>query len=91
MLASPRPRKKYSGDWKGATHRDEDGLLSWCLGGDLLYPDAFIIVMNVIHGRNRTVPRVLESLAEIAVVTDYLPCHEFMEIVSVLWMNGLLV
>ena len=83
MLASSRLHKMYYGDWKEATDRDEDGLLTWRVG-DLVDPGVFITVMNVIHGRNRDVPRVvdLESLAKIAVVTDYLMCHESMEVFS---------
>ncbi|RYP73845.1 hypothetical protein DL769_004146 [Monosporascus sp. CRB-8-3] len=55
MLASPRLHKMYSGDWKENTDRDEEGLLLWRVG-DSLGPGVFIIVMNVIHGRNRNVP-----------------------------------
>lgn len=90
VLASPRLRKMYYGDWKEATDRDEDGLLTWRVG-DLFDPAVFITVMNVIHGRNRELPRVvnLELLAKIAVVTDYLMCHESMEVLSVVWMNEL--
>lgn len=89
MLASPRLRKMYVGDWKGATDRDEGGLLTWL--GDLFDLGIFITVMNVIYGRHRNVPRVvnLESLAKIAVVTDYLMCHESMEVLSVVWINEL--
>ena len=90
MLASPYLRKMYSGAWKEATDRDEDGLLPWHVG-DLFDPDAFIIVMNVIHGLNRQIPLVvnLELLAKIAVVTDYLQCYESMEVFSVIWIDRL--
>ena len=90
MLASPYLQKMYSGNWKEAADRDRDGLLSWRVG-DLFDPEAFIDVMNVIHGRNRLVPRTvdLELLAKIAVITDYLKCHESMEIFSALWMVSL--
>ena len=90
ILASPVLEKMYSGDWKEATERNEDGLLSWN-AGDYLDPKAFSIVMGVIHGRNRKVPRSidLETLAKVAVVTDYLQCHEAMEIFSTLWIGHL--
>lgn len=70
--------------------RDKDGFLSWDVG-DLFDPKAFIIVMQVVHGLNRKVPRAvdLELLAKIAVVTDYLQCHESMEILSALWIDNL--
>lgn len=90
MLASPSLRKMYSGDWKETTLRDEDGLLSWDVG-DLFDPNAFIIVMNVVHGLNRKVPRAvdLELLAKIAVIVDYLKCHESMDVFSAIWIEGL--
>lgn len=90
MLASPYLRKMYSGAWEEATHRDDGGLLSWHVG-TFFDPDAFIIVMNVIHGLNRKVPRVvdLELLAKIAVITDYLQCHDSMDVLSVVWIDRL--
>lgn len=90
MLAIPRLRKVYSGDWKETTDRDKEGLLLWRVG-DTFDPDAFLNVMYVIHGRNYKVLRVidLELLAKIAVVTDDLQCHEAMGVFPYVWMNGL--
>jgi hypothetical protein len=90
MLASPRLRKTFSGAWKETADRDGDGLLTWHIA-DLFDPDAFIIVMNVIHGLNRQIPLAvhIELLAKIAVVTDYLQCHESMEVLSNLWIDSL--
>lgn len=90
MLASPYLRKMYSGAWRESTLRGEDGLLSWDVG-DLFDPNAFITVMNVVHGLNRKVPRSvdLELLARIAVIVDYLQCHESMDVFSVIWIDGL--
>lgn len=80
----------YSGAWKDSTERDGDGLLVWRLD-DLFDPDAFIIVTNIIHGFNRMVPRHvdLELLAKIAVVTDYLQCHESTEVFYEVWTSKL--
>ena len=90
MLASPYIRDMYSGAWKESTRRDEDGLLSWHVG-DLFDPGALTIVMNIIHGLNHKIPRSvdLELLARMAVITDYLECHESMDVFSTIWINGL--
>lgn len=90
VLASPYLRKMYSGTWKESTLRNGYGLLTWHVG-DLFDPNAFAIVMNVIHGLNRSIPRSvdLELLAGIAVVTDYLQCHESMDVFSAIWVDEL--
>lgn len=90
MLASPRLRKMFTGDWREATEKNEDGLLTWRVG-DSFDPSAFITVMNIVHGRNKDVPRVvdLESLAKIAVVTDDLQCDDAIGIYPDAWINGL--
>ena len=87
MLASPILKKMYSGAWKEATNRNEEGLFLWQIDA-FFEPEAFTIVMNVIHGRNRKVPRhiELETLAKVAVVTDYLQCHEAMDMFSNTWI-----
>lgn len=92
-LASPVCRKMFSQQWGEALQRDGEGRIVWRPEGELLYLDAFVIVMNVIHGRNREVPRDvnLELLAKIAVVTDYLQCHESMGVISPIWIDGLRV
>ncbi|KAK8103650.1 uncharacterized protein PG998_010683 [Apiospora kogelbergensis] len=50
-------------------------------------PDALLILMNIIHGRHRTVPRriELERLAKIAVLVDYYGCHEVVDIFMSVW------
>lgn len=52
-------------------------------------PEAFLIVMSIIHGRTKMVPREvdLELLAKIAVIVDYYGCHDVMEIVKESWFK----
>lgn len=52
-------------------------------------PEIMLIVMNIIHGRTRKVPRIikLDLLTEIAILVDYLECHEAVEPFSDLWIK----
>lgn len=54
-------------------------------------PDALLILMNIIHGRTRKIPRSvnLEMLANIAVLVDYYECVEVVEVFSEMWLNQL--
>lgn len=54
-------------------------------------PKAMLTVMNVIHGRSRQVPRriSLDMLTKIAVLVDYLECHEAIEPFSDMWIDNL--
>ena len=51
--------------------------------------EAMLIVMNIIHGRTRKIPRFteLDLLTEIAILVDYLNCHEVVEPFSDLWLK----
>lgn len=53
--------------------------------------EAFRIVLNVIHGCNHDVPRVmaLEMLCKVAVLVDYYQCHEAFGFSSLVWFNHL--
>ncbi len=89
ILASLYFKAALSGPWKEAAGASADSprevdACDWD-------PEAFLILMNIIHGRNRAVPRVvsLELLAKIAVVSDYYKCHEAVEVFSELWIEGL--
>jgi hypothetical protein len=50
-----------------------------------------LIVMNIIHNRNRQVPPNvnLDTLTKIAVLVDYLECHEAIEPFSDMWIAQL--
>jgi hypothetical protein len=51
-------------------------------------PEAFLILLRVLHLRNRLVPRSLplELLAKVAVLVDYYRCTEAVEIFSEMWV-----
>jgi hypothetical protein len=53
--------------------------------------DAMLILMRIIHGRIRHVPRSisLEMLAKIAVLVDYYDCHEVVVLWSECWIENL--
>ncbi|KAF1960015.1 hypothetical protein CC80DRAFT_438439 [Byssothecium circinans] len=52
-------------------------------------PDAFLILLNVLHLHNRKVPRAisLEMLARIAVLVDYYRCAEAVEVFADVWIT----
>ncbi|KAI0120602.1 hypothetical protein BJ170DRAFT_589098 [Xylariales sp. AK1849] len=80
-LASGRSRRLRSEDWTDKVHCT---LEDWD-------PEALLIVLNIIHSRNRNVPHAvsLEILAKIAVVVDYFEFHEAIEPFTSIWMAGL--
>ncbi|KAI1120277.1 hypothetical protein F5Y10DRAFT_134817 [Nemania abortiva] len=51
--------------------------------------EALLIVLRVIHGRNRQVPKrlSLETLAKIAVIVDYYDCHEAFDAFAEIWFQ----
>jgi len=54
-------------------------------------PDALVIVMNIIHGKTRSVPKTvdLEMLAKIAVIVDLYECAEAAEVFTDMWLPRL--
>lgn len=52
--------------------------------------EALLIVLNIIHGRNRSVPRSIseEMLVKVAVIVDYYDCHEVTEFASDIWIQN---
>ena len=53
--------------------------------------EAMLIIMNIIHVRTRQVPRSIDlhMLTRIAVLVDYLECHEAIEPFSDVWIEKL--
>lgn len=51
----------------------------------------FLILMMMIHGRTRAVPRKisLKRLSEMAVLVDYYECYEAVEVFSGMWIDAL--
>lgn len=54
-------------------------------------PDILLIVLNLIHGHLRRVPRKvsLQQLTDIAIATDFFQCHEIMEVFAGIWIEAL--
>ncbi len=54
-------------------------------------PDAFEILLNIIHGLTRRVPRrvTLDMLTKLAVLVNYYQMHEVVELFSDTWINTL--
>ncbi|KAF3769559.1 hypothetical protein M406DRAFT_221618, partial [Cryphonectria parasitica EP155] len=67
----------------------EDGRVHITLAG--YDPAAVIIVMDIIHGRGRKVPRAvdLETLAKVAVFVDAFRCAEAVEVYAERWFEKL--
>lgn len=89
ILASKKFRTMMTGEkWKEGV-RDADGL--YYTRPDGWDADAFLILMNIFHLRNRSVPRSvsLELLAKIAVLVDFYECEEAVEVFTELWIQHL--
>jgi hypothetical protein len=89
ILASPQAKRMLDAAWKERNILNSQGLLimeekDW---GE----EALLILMNIIHGKNRSVPKSinLEMLAEVAVLVDYYECYEAVEVYSDMWMAPL--
>jgi hypothetical protein len=87
-LASTYFRKMFRGPWTES--RTSSGL-PYPRDASEWDSDAILILMNIIHGRVRSVPRSieLEMLAKIAVLVDYYDCHEVVELISECWIQKL--
>ena len=86
ILASPYFKGALNGPFKEATSVSADGYRH--IFADDWDPEAFLILIHIIHGRNRQVPRLvsLELLAKIAALVDYYGCHEAVEVFAELWL-----
>lgn len=76
-LASRRADKIFASGFKEAIPDESDGLYHWKFEA-VFDSEAFEIVLKIIHGKNRDIPRVvtLELLAGISAVVDDLECHD---------------
>jgi hypothetical protein len=54
-------------------------------------PEAFNIVLTIMHGYHRDVPKSLglEMLAKLAMIVDYYECHEIIELHADIWLERL--
>jgi hypothetical protein len=88
-LASLHFKNMFKTDCKEARTLRADGCVEiYESGWD---SDALLILMNIIHGQTRKVPRIisLEMLAKVAVLVDYYKCVEVAEPFSEIWIGRL--
>lgn len=90
ILASTYFEKMFDGSWE-ETSQDQDSGSPYLIGASDWDEEALLILMNIIHGRSRSVPRAvdLELLAKISVLVDYYGCHESVELYLEKWLRNL--
>lgn len=89
ILASKHFRRMMSNEKWMEGIRQEDGL--FYMRPDGWDASVFLILLNVLHLRNRSVPRVidLETMAKVAVLADFYKCEEAVEICATMWIEDL--
>ncbi|KAF5558002.1 integral membrane protein [Fusarium napiforme] len=87
-LACRRAAKLFSSQFKEASV-ESDGLYHWKFEG-IFDAEAFELVLKIIHGKTRDVPRSvkLDLLSDIATIVDDLECHEAVAFFSTNWLFG---
>ncbi|PNP79486.1 hypothetical protein FNYG_07102 [Fusarium nygamai] len=87
-LACRRAAKLFSSQFKEASV-ESDGLYHWKFEG-IFNAEAFELVLKIIHGKTRDVPRSvkLDLLSDIATIVDDLECHEAVAFFSTNWLFG---
>ena len=89
-LASPYFKRMFRSGWlEGDTLRIQRRVEIRLRNGE--DPDALLIILNIIHGHTRSVPRVVDltMLTKIAVLVDFYECYEAVEIFSNMWIDSL--
>lgn len=90
MLASPWFKRLLKKErWSESARNERDGFFH--ITAAEWDAEAFLILLNIFHIRNRKVPRTvsLEMLAKIAVLADYYECHEVLELFTTMWLECL--
>ncbi|KAI1413324.1 hypothetical protein F5Y13DRAFT_161098 [Hypoxylon sp. FL1857] len=89
VLASKYFKSVLQGPWKEGTEIHSDNCRH--IEARDWDENAMLILMQVIHGLNRKVPKLitLEMLAKIAVLVDYYRCHEAVALWSDIWIDKL--
>lgn len=86
-LASGYFKRMFSGDWKEKESLAYGKPME--INAQDWNPVALLILMNIIHGRTRVVPRKVQLplLLDIATLVDYYKCLEAIEIVLEIWLD----
>ena len=87
-LASPIFKTMVTGPFAEG-HKDSSGIRN-ITASDWI-PDAFKVILTIIHGYHRDVPRLvsLEMLVQVAMIVDYYQCLESVEVYTDMWLEGL--
>jgi hypothetical protein len=87
MSGSAKFRNELTGPWDESSKK-KDGM--YHLNTSEWDIEAFAIFLNVLHLRNRQVPKALslEMLAKVAVLVDYYRCWEAFDLFSILWVEN---
>ncbi|PGH10547.1 hypothetical protein AJ80_07493 [Polytolypa hystricis UAMH7299] len=87
-LASAYFRRQLEGDWRESHDLKSKGFVEIPVLGDF---HAIVILMNVIHGYTRKVPRSvdLNMLTNMAILVDYYEFHEAVEVLTEMWIGNL--
>ncbi|KAI1347427.1 hypothetical protein F5Y01DRAFT_329666 [Xylaria sp. FL0043] len=87
-LSSQYFKKALGGPFK-ESHSNADGLRH--IEADGWDKEAFVIVMRILHGLSRPIPRRLdlEILAKVAVIVDYYNCRQSVEPFAEIWHHGI--
>lgn len=88
-LASSYFRQMLKGNWQEGATLSSHGYAKISLNE--CDPGATLILLNIIHGHTRSVPRHvdLKMLTKLAVLVDFYDCHETVEVFSDLWVDSL--
>jgi hypothetical protein len=90
MLASPVFKRALTqGGFAESIRNESDGL--YCVEAHDWDAEAFLIVLRIVHGRNKQVPRevTLEMFAKIAVLEDYYNFGEALDPFTDVWVQKL--
>lgn len=89
-LASRRAKAMFTGGYKESRPTEVDGLRHWKFE-PMFDPDAFITVLEIIHGQTQNFPRKvsLGQMAEIASIVDDLECQGAVWFFVKMWMPHL--
>ncbi|KAK6206184.1 hypothetical protein QIS74_13603 [Colletotrichum tabaci] len=88
-LASTKFEAEFKGPWMEGSVKNIDGC--YPIDASEWDPDALLILMRVIHGQTRSIPRQvgLEMLAKIAVLVDDYNSSEVVEVFANIWIDAL--
>lgn len=93
-LASSQFRHSLSSAYRGPKKEQfslEDGTICDVLRTEQWDPNAFLILLRIVHGHNRQVPGSvnIDTLGKLAILVDYYECHERVELFARHWIEAL--